>query len=152
MDLDYDWYVFLDDDSFVFTDRYMANLSNLDCTKNLYVGLQYSYGGVLYMSGGATFSLSKGTYELVKNYVRNTDMETVQNTNQVMIHGDYSMGRWIYNINNSMTDNKDKITLLNLPFLLCPNCHKDDDELKNSSSFHYLNNESQYKLYGDLIG
>jgi hypothetical protein len=103
------------------------------------------------MSGGATFSLSKGTYELVKNYIRNTNMINIQNTNQVMIHGDYSMGQWIYNINSSIGDNTNKISQLNLPFLLSPNYHKNDDELQNSSSFHYLNCEEQYIFYGKLV-
>jgi hypothetical protein len=38
MDLDYDWYVFLDDDAFVLTNRYRENLYKLDHTKSLYLG------------------------------------------------------------------------------------------------------------------
>jgi hypothetical protein len=150
MDLKYDWYVFLDDDAFVFPNRYRQNLSKIDHTKNLYVGQQMGHlENLVFMSGGATFSLSSGAYNLVKNYVRNNNMNEVQKIRDQMGHGDVSIGQWIKNINNSLRNNS--ITLLQSPFMLCANPHENEHQLKTSSTFHYLKTKEQYDLYGRYV-
>lgn len=150
MDLDYDWYVFLDDDAFVFPDRYRDNLSKLDHNKNLYVGVPMAHlENLVFMSGGATFSLSRGTYNLVKHYIRNSNMIEVQKIRDQMVHGDVSMGQWITNINLSL---KDPIEQLFASFMLCYNPHENNDQLQKSSSFHYLKEKQQYELYGQYVG
>jgi hypothetical protein len=150
MDLDYDWYVFLDDDAFVFPDRYRRNLSKLDHKKNLYVGVPMAHlENLVFMSGGATFSLSRGAYNLVKNYIRNNNMGEVQKCRPShMNHGDVSLGQWITNINNYGLGN---IELLFAPFMLCYNPCENNDQLKKSSTFHYLKTKEQYQEYGKYV-
>jgi ribosomal protein L40E len=75
MDLEYDWYVFLDDDTFVFPDRMIKTLSKFDKSQSLYIGDKLSHMfPFVYMSGGASFVLSNSSYKLVKEYVRNNDI------------------------------------------------------------------------------
>ncbi len=154
MDLDYDWYVFIDDDTFVFPHRFSKMLSKFDHTKNLYLGQLLNHiPSLLYMGGGAGFTLSKGTYNLVKNYIRNSDKHTVKTSNNsflnsVMIHGDVSIGVWISQINNNISE---PIEIVNISEKISSNPHKNNDELINSCSFHYVNTEELFKLYGKYI-
>ena len=146
MDLKYDWYVFLDDDSFVFPNRYRDTLKHLDSSKNLYIGLQLEHmSPFLYMGGGATFTLSKGTYNLVKNYIRNSDINCLKKYYGVMIHGDVSIGMWISKLKMN------NIEYINLPLKFSSNPHKTNIELHNNCSFHYLSNKEQFEFYGKLV-
>jgi hypothetical protein len=150
LDLDYDWYVFLDDDAFVFPDRYRANLSQLDHTKKLYIGCQMGHlENLVFMSGGATFTISRPTYNLIKHYIRTSNMHDVQQCRSShMNHGDVSIGQWITNINNNIDAMDNQITLLQSPFMISYNPHENDHQLQTSSSFHYLKQKEQYELYG----
>ena len=149
MDLDYDWYVFIDDDTFVFPNRFSTMLSNFDPNKNLYLGILLEHMlPFKYMGGGASFTLSKGTYNLVKNYIRKSDINILKKYDGVMIHGDVTMGQWIININKQYTN---IVEYISLPLKLSSNPHRNDDELINNCSFHYVNTEELFKLYGTYI-
>jgi hypothetical protein len=149
MDLDYDWYVFIDDDTFIFPDRFSKMLAEFDSTKTLYIGIQLEHMlPFKYMGGGASFTLSKSTYKLVKNYVLNSDIDSIKKYDGVMIHGDVTMGQWIININKQY---ENIVEYVSLPLKLSSNPHKDDNELINKCSFHYVNTEELFILYGKYI-
>lgn len=149
MNLNYDWYVFIDDDAFVFPDRMYKALEKIDKSQSLYIGIVMSHLKNLdFMSGGAGFILSNTAYNLVKKYVRNTDMKIVQQHRTEMFYGDVSMGQWIHNINNK---GKRLIELKPDILKLSYEPHQNEDELKTFLTFHYLKEESQYRFYKKLI-
>lgn len=148
MDLEYDWYVFLDDDAFIFPNRMFTTLSKIDKTQSYYIGCKMGHlENLEFMSGGAGFVLSKSAYLLVKQYVRKNDMKNVQNCREQMIHGDVSIGQWIRNINKikeqSIILKNDEIHFSYLP-------HQNDIDLYRCETFHYLKTKEQYEFYGSL--
>ena len=149
MNLEYDWYVFIDDDGFVFPDRMYKALENIDKTHSLYIGCQMDHlKNLKFMSGGAGFILSNKAYKLVKQYVRNNNMTWVQRCRKEMEYSDVSMGQWIQNINHGGRNLiKLKPDILNLSYLP----HQNEEELRTFLTFHYLKSESEYQLYRTLI-
>lgn len=57
---DKDWYLFIDDDTYVFFDTMMAWLKELDHTKPLYMGSPTMVAGVTFAHGGSGVVLSHG--------------------------------------------------------------------------------------------
>jgi hypothetical protein len=144
MDLEYDWYVFLDDDAFVFPDRMTKRLLNFDKTESLFIGMRYQYGKVVYMLGGGGFVLSNTSYNLIKNYVR----DTVNSGSQPLkstIWGDVTIGEWIAEINK----NSSILFKHDVNFSIYP--HKTEEELQINETFHYLKQEAQFDFYGSLV-
>lgn len=149
MNLNYDWYVFIDDDAFVFPDRMYKTLEKFDKLRSLYIGIQMSHlKNLTFMSGGAGFVLSHSAYNMVKTYVRNSDMVVVQQQRQEMGQGDVSIGQWISNIN---TASPNSITLSSTGIFFSYLPHQNDIDLHRCETFHYLKTEDQYILYGKLI-
>jgi hypothetical protein len=71
--IDADWFVFCDDDTFVFPERIGGTLSVLNPEEPLYIGYEFPEceppGG---LSGGAGFVLSRATYLKLCDYIRST--------------------------------------------------------------------------------
>jgi hypothetical protein len=149
MNLHYDWYVFIDDDTFVFPNRMYSALENIDKTQSLYTGIVLRHIKHLeYMSGGSGFILSNKAYNLVKQYVRTNDMIEVQKCRQEMLYSDVSMGQWIQNINRM---GKPQIELKSHILKLLHKPHTTTHELHNYLTFHYLKDEKEYEFYKTLI-
>jgi hypothetical protein len=139
MELDYDWYFFMDDDTFVSTDRLAAFVQELDATQSLYIGnicnhLSYP----VYMSGGAGFLLSRPLYTALCQYMREMPASAVPQDR----HGDLSMGLWLTPINKQVMDKKE---------LFYPGMYKNGDDLSKAISFHYLKEEGDYQLCKTLL-
>jgi len=138
MELDYDWYYFMDDDTFVFPERLKMFVMNYNKDEPLYIGHRCeNYAFPIYMSGGAGFLLTKPLYLSLCEYIRNIPDEQLY----VSIYGDYSIGLWLSNIEKQVIPNK----------LFNPTTHNNDYELNNCVSFHYLKTEEQYKFYNNFI-
>jgi hypothetical protein len=138
MKLDYDWYYFMDDDTFVFPDRLNKFVINYNKNESLYIGHRCeNYSFPIYMSGGAGFLLTKSLYLSLLEYIRNTP----ENELLTSIYGDYLIGLWLTNINKEIIN----VEVLN------PQTHKNDAELKHCISFHYLKTKEQYYFYNNLI-
>jgi hypothetical protein len=134
MTLDYDWYYFMDDDTFIFTERLQQLLLTYDKNQPLYIGHRCeNYSFPIYMSGGSGFLLTKSLYLKLIDYIRATPEQELL----VSIYGDYLIGLWLSNIDKYVISNK----------LLHPTTHTNDYELQNYVSFHYLKTEEQYKFY-----
>lgn len=69
----YDWYIFIDDDTFVFHHRLIKLLENYNPNENYYIGKvldHIKYEFCLYMSGGAGYVISSNLYKLIIDLVR----------------------------------------------------------------------------------
>lgn len=137
MTIDYDWYFFMDDDTFVFPDRLNSFVEQFIKSDSLYIGNRCkSYSFPLYMSGGAGFLLTRSLYLKLLDYIRQkSDNELVTS-----IYGDYSLGLWMSNI----TD----IKLIDVD-LFNPTLHDNEEQLKNCISFHYLKTKEHYEFYNN---
>ena len=89
MTLDYDWYFFMDDDTFIFTDRLNEFISKYDKNEPLYIGNRCeNYSFPIYMSGGSGFLLTKPLYLSLIQFIRkNRENELVKS-----IYGDLLIG------------------------------------------------------------
>ena len=136
--LDYDWYYFMDDDTFVFPERLYKFLSYFNEKDSLYMGRRCDHISYpIYMSGGAGFIISKPLYLELVNFIRNTSEDKLFPS----IHGDLSLGHWLSNIPKKIIESK----------LFNSSLHKDENELKNCISFHYLKIEQHYKFYHNIM-
>lgn len=141
---DYDWYMFMDDDTFVFQNRLKNLLQKYNRNECYYIGkelhhLKKEFG--LYMSGGAGYAISKGLYSQMYSYVRKTG------TNHSFKHcqHDVCIGIWIQE-----TSKQESVKLNNVNnnfFHL--DLHKYDNELTNAITFHKVMTLEQYKFYQD---
>ena len=138
MTLDYDWYYFMDDDTFVFPDRLNKFVSNYNKEESLYIGCRCeNYSFPIYMSGGAGFLLTKSLYTELIYFIRNTP----ENKLITSIYGDYLLGLWLTNINKKIIE----VHIFN------SQTHKDEYELNNCISFHYLKTKEQYDFYDKFL-
>jgi hypothetical protein len=138
MTLDYDWYFFMDDDTFIFTDKLKTFISQYDKNEPLYIGnICRNYNFPIYMSGGAGFLMTKSLYLSIVQYIRETpEHELFQS-----IYGDLSIGLWLTNIEKKVIE----ASVFNAMM------HKNEHELDIYNSFHYLKNEEDFKFYKSLI-
>jgi hypothetical protein len=134
MKLDYDWYYFMDDDTFVFPERLNKFVIKYNKEESLYIGNRCkNYSFPIYMSGGAGFLLTKSLYFSLTDYIRNTPEDKLLTS----IYGDYLVGLWLTDINKKIIE----VDVLN------PSTHKNDNELETCISFHYLKSREQYDFY-----
>jgi hypothetical protein len=134
MTIDYDWYYFMDDDTFIFTDRLQKFVLDYDKDKPLYIGHRCeNYSFPIYMSGGAGFLLTKPLYLSLVEFIR----KTPENELLTARFGDYLIGLWLTNL--------EKEIIVNNSFKSTP--HTSDDEIRSSISFHYLKTEEQFIFY-----
>lgn len=141
--LDYDWYIFIDDDTFVFLERLKTLLCKYDKDDLYYIGNELDHikhDFCLYMSGGAGYAISNGLYKLIFNYVK-----------QNKISGSYKhwcddlcIGLWI----NELKNNHNIKQLDNKNFLIDP--HKNEQELKNAICIHRTMTREANQFYYDI--
>lgn len=136
--VNYDWIIFVDDDTFMFPKRFENYLKELDPTKSLYIGRPISWP-FNYMSGGAGFTLSKKTYKELRDYLLNTPVENVE----IHRHGDVTMGSWINKIPN--VEYKECVHLN-----FCTHLHDGSSKLEDACSYHYVK-EELFEVYGKLL-
>ena len=71
---DYDWYIFIDDDTFVFQQNLENLLKQYNQNDYYYIGKELDHiknKFCLYMSGGAGYAISKALYAKIYIYLRN---------------------------------------------------------------------------------
>jgi hypothetical protein len=138
MNIDYDWYVFIDDDTYMNTEELNKYLSNFDTNELLYIGSsRYDMWEIHYMSGGAGFCLSNKLYKLVTQFVREKPIpEIIFNYN-----GDVTLGSWVNRIPDVKHINDDRFRATN---------HENEEQLKDFISFHYLKTREQFEFYYNI--
>jgi hypothetical protein len=138
--LHYDWYVFIDDDTFVFTDRLNNFLMNYNSNLNYYIGKELDHiknDFCLYMSGGAGYILSNSLFILLKNHIINIGLEK-------------SFKHWCEDLTiglliQELTKNNKIMQINNNNFHI--NIHSNEEELKTAITFHRVLTEEQYNFY-----
>lgn len=138
---DYDWYVFMDDDTFVFTDRLADFLSNVDSNINYYIGKELDHiknKFCLYMSGGAGYIMSKSLFILLQTHIKNNGIE-ISNKHWCE---DLTIGLLIQELvnihNNIILLNDDRFHV---------GIHKNEEEIENAITFHNVRQEEQFIFY-----
>ena len=140
----YDWYIFIDDDTFVFENRLRTLLDNYNPNEAFYIGKELDHiknDFCLYMSGGAGYAISNKLYSLIVNYVKNIGF------NLSFKHwcDDLCIGIWIQEIGKEHT-----ITQINNNnFHL--DCNHNDEELKEAITFHKVITKEQFNFYMNLL-
>jgi hypothetical protein len=141
--IDYDWYVFIDDDTFINTKNIKTFLELYDASIPYYMGIiNYTQYPFKTCSGGAGFVVSKNLYHEIVKFVRSKpDNELYYNYN-----GDVTVGYWVSIINEK---NKQVNYLENKQFHT--DKHVKEEELENFISFHYLKSIEDYEYYYSLM-
>jgi hypothetical protein len=150
MNLDYDWYIFIDDDSYVFPDKLIQFLTHFDSEQCYYMGVDFSQTHILtHYSGGAGFLLSKPAYTLLKTYLQNE--KNIQDYKKEyailypgcsLAHGDVFMAMWISETNKEHL----KIQYVNIGEYFHAYPNKDPEFIKKIITLHYLK-EDDYQFY-----
>ncbi|NDB83918.1 MAG: hypothetical protein EB127_14525, partial [Alphaproteobacteria bacterium] len=126
MDIQYDYYMFIDDDTFVFPSRVINWLSKFDKNTPYYMGCKLEFPVNITMSGGAGFILSKPTYMAVRKHV--CSLEKFDG-----ILADRTMADWINNIYYNNEQSKLTYICDNIFF---NSCRRGD--LSTCGTQHYL--------------
>ena len=138
-DLDYDWFILIDDDTYVFTDRLAAYLSKQSSHDSFAVGqmldhLFDTYWGY-YLSGGAGTVLSRMLYHQLRTYICSAPKFMVS------CHwcADICLCMWIKQVGGALIHH--------------PHFHADiydpsKDDIEKSITFHHL---KEWKDYEEMI-
>ena len=141
--LTYDWYIFIDDDTFVFIDRLEKLLNNYKSDDLYYIGYELDHlqkEFCLYMSGGGGYAISNSLYKLLHNYVSDNGI----NNSYKHWCDDLCIGLWINELKNHHKINQ----INNRNFLIKP--HKNDNELNNAITVHQVMTEEANKFYYEI--
>lgn len=139
IELNYDWYFFIDDDTFVFHDNLYRLLSNYKHTDYICIGKQLDHikntCWGLYMSGGAGTIISNVVYKDICAFILSKDR------NEVAYHwcADICLGMWTKKIGNVLfVDNINFHTDM---------YNKNTDNLNEAITFHHLKNKDDYTQF-----
>ena len=140
----YDWYIFIDDDTFVFKNRLENLLKQYDCNKCYYIGKELDHIKnifSLYMSGGAGYAISNALYSEIHDSVKTTG---INNSYKHWCY-DLCIGLWIQEI--AKTNN---VYQINNNFFHME-IHSNENELKNAITFNKVISLEQYQFYESII-
>jgi hypothetical protein len=139
----YDWYLFIDDDTFVYKNRLQNMLTKYDVDDCHYIGKELDHitkDFGLYMSGGAGYAISRGLYKLIYEYVR------TKGVNACFKHwcDDLCIGLWIQEIAKTTKINQLNSNLFNVDI------HANDAQLTTDVTFHKVITKEQYDFYSSI--
>ena len=148
--LTYDWYIFIDDDTFVFIDRLEKLLNNYNPSELYYIGHELDHiqkEFCLYMSGGAGYAISNSLYNLIYNYINkigiNEAYYPIINLKEQFCD-DLCIGLWINELKNEHKINQ----INNRNFLI--DRHNNDFDLNNAITVHKVMTEEVNKFYYEI--
>lgn len=139
----YDWYIFIDDDTFVYKNRLHNFLSNYDSNECYYIGKELDHikrDFCLYMSGGAGYAISNALYTKITSYVKQSGI------NHCYKHwcDDLCIGLWIQDMSKDTKINQINSNLFNVGL------HSDNSQLQNAITFHKVTTEVQFNFYKSI--
>ena len=147
---DYDWYILIDDDTFVFEKRLRNLLTKYNSNENYYIGKELDHirsQFCLYMSGGAGYAISKSLYALITEYVRkigkNEAYYPLINLQEQWCD-DLCVGLWIQEIAKT-----NKLTQLNNNLFHLAE-HENESQLNDAITFHKVIKKEQYEFYASI--
>lgn len=148
--LDYDWYILIDDDTFIFIDRLKSLLDNYNKDELYYIGNELDHikkQFCLYMSGGGGYAISNGLYKLIYAYINKIG---INNAYYPLINlkeqfcDDLCIGIWINELKSEYKIHQ----IHNKNFLIDP--HKNDYELNNAITIHRTMTEEANRFYYNI--
>jgi len=147
---DYDWYILIDDDTFVFDKRLHNLLTQYNSSENYYIGKELDHiknQFCLYMSGGAGYAISKSLYALITEYVRrigkNEAYYPLINLQEQWCD-DLCVGLWIQEIAKTNKINQLNNNLFHLAE------HENESQLTDAITFHKVITKEQYEFYASI--
>ena len=147
---DYDWYILIDDDTFVFEKRLRNLLTKYNSSENYYIGKELDHirhQFCLYMSGGAGYAISKSLYSLITEYVRkigkNEAYYPLINLQEQWCD-DLCIGLWIQEISKTNKINQFNNNLFHLAE------HENESQLTDAITFHKVITKEQYDFYTSI--
>jgi hypothetical protein len=147
---DYDWYILIDDDTFVFEKRLKNVLTEYNSSENYYIGKELDHikrEFCLYMSGGAGYAISKSLYALITEYVRkigkNEAYSPLINLKNQWCD-DLCIGIWIQEIAKTHKINQLNNNLFHLAE------HENESQLTDAVTFHKVITKEQYEFYKSI--
>lgn len=140
----YDWYIFIDDDTFIFQNRLENLLQNYNSNECYYIGnvldhIQKDF--CIYMSGGAGYIISNALYSQIFSYVKENGI----NNSYKHWCDDLCIGLWIQDISKKVN-----VKQLNNDLFYIER-HKNEDELKNAITFHKVMDEDHFLFYQNIL-
>lgn len=162
LDKGYDWFVLMDDDTYLFIDKLETLLSAYNSTQpyeeNIWIGnylKHISEWFIMYMSGGAgsvmSYKLYKNVYELLQNYSNieelNPIFRPIQYPSDPMDNADICVGCWV---NHSCKLRNEDVKIVDNPNFNTGKCESIEEYLnsfKKAITFHKLNEEKDYLPY-----
>ena len=144
---DYDWYILIDDDTFVFEKRLRNLLTEYKSSENYYIGKELDHikrEFCSYMSGGAGYALSKSLYSLITEYVRKIGKNEAYSpliNLQNQWCDDLCIGIWIQEIAKTIKINQINNNLFHLAE------HENEYQLTDAITFHKVITKEQYDFY-----
>jgi hypothetical protein len=149
--LEYDWYIFIDDDTFVFIDRLKHLLTSYNKDELYYIGNELNHiqkDFCLYMSGGGGYAISNGLYKLIFEHINTIG---INNAYYPLINlkeqfcDDLCIGLWI----NELKEKHNIIQIDNKNFLTDP--HKNENELNNAITIHRTITAEAHQFYYNIV-
>jgi hypothetical protein len=144
----YDWYIFIDDDTFVFQNRLQELLSIYDSSQCYYIGKELDHiknDFCLYMSGGAGYAISNQLYALIKSHLINIGKDNayyyIINLKEQFCD-DLCIGLWINDIKKSYT-----VIQLNSNLF-----HVDrEGDIKTAITFHKVIEKEHFDYFNSIL-
>ena len=143
---DYDWYIFIDDDTFVFQYRLQQLLNTYNSNECYYIGKELDHiknQFCLYMSGGAGYAISRSLYSIIVSYLKRIG---ISNAYYPLIHlkeqfcDDLCIGIWIQEITkeNNININQLNNDLFHVGL---------EADVNTAITIHKVTNKEQYEYY-----
>jgi len=140
LDIDYDWYILIDDDTYVFHTRMVQMLEMYNSSALISIGkvLEHVKDQVwgAYHSGGAGTVISRALFLKIQNLIRSKD-----SAKNIVMHwcADICVGLWVRSIAGSHTIDNMNFHVSRFNVLT--------DSLENAITFHKLECEADYNYY-----
>ena len=141
--LEYDWYIFIDDDTFIFENKLNKLLINYNSNECFYIGKELDHiknDYCIYMSGGAGYAISNGLYKLIYNYVKNIGI----NNSYKHWCDDLCIGLWINELKEHHVVNNINNDLFHIGL------HNIESEIETAITFHKVITKEQYDFYKSI--
>ena len=146
----YDWYIFIDDDTFVFENRLKNFLQQYNSKDSYYIGKECGHikeEFCVYMSGGAGYVISNKLYKLIYDYIKRTGINEAYypliNLKEQFCD-DLCMGIWINEIKKENKVNQIHSNLFHTKL------HKSQESLNESITFHKVTTQKLFIFYSSI--
>ena len=141
--LDYDWYIFIDDDTFIFENKLNNLLVSYNSDELYYIGHELDHiksDFCIYMSGGAGYAISNGLYKLIYDYVKNTGI----NNSYEHWCDDLCIGLWIDKLKKRHQINQIDNKLFHIGL------HNIESEIETAITFHKVTTQELFIFYSSI--